>query len=195
MAEVSRQFGKVEALASSSLDSAECLSNMREKTVSGMQDGRIILSTRDWFELYGLHKVATAGTCRESPPPWWKHKPRWKWQAWNAQGDMSTIEAKAKFITGIRKVPGFEVHFTEVSEDWFAELFLCSGWFPCFDAPLHSSAASSAASPPKLKPVGEKCPGLRFKNQGIGSTPILNSTSAEVAPPSTSAVVDEILGE
>ena len=80
-ADVSRQFMKVEGLARSSLEKAECLSHMQERTASGMQDGRIVLSKRDWFELYGLHKVATSGTCKETPPPWWTHKPRWKWQA------------------------------------------------------------------------------------------------------------------
>jgi len=187
--DITKQFMKVEKLAHTSLEKAECLSHMHEKSVSGVHEGRIVLSKRDWFELYGLHKVATAGKCKEGPPPWWTHKPRWKWQAWKAQGDLSPMDAKAKFVTHMRGVPGFELP-TEDSDEWLSTIFSCSAWFPCFDgqpgAPSGLASAQSRATPlPCLQPSPQRAAPLS------GSS-VLDSTS--VARPSPSAVVSEILG-
>lgn len=104
------------------------------------------LSKSDWFELYGLHEVATKGACKTSPPPWWTHKPRCKWQAWHAQGNLTPAEARVRFVEAITKVPGFTISESSDGCSWFTDLVTCSGWMSCFQQAAPAEEALYAPS-------------------------------------------------
>ncbi|KAM4075206.1 hypothetical protein ACB094_10G151300 [Castanea mollissima] len=66
------------------------------------------------LELYGLHKVATEGPCRESQPMPLKLSARAKWNAWQKLGNMSPEVAMEQYIDLLSdRVPGW-------TEDKFA---------------------------------------------------------------------------
>ena len=123
-------------------------------------------------------------------------------QAWNAAGDISPLEAKAKFLSAIRNVPGFETPAEEpVEEPWFGDLFSCSSWFPCFDNPAPKGLGNAIASPALKTPLNglgdsidpSQRQELRRRDSGRGASSFkLDSTA--VAPPSSSALMNDIMG-
>ncbi|XP_010530518.1 PREDICTED: acyl-CoA-binding domain-containing protein 3 [Tarenaya hassleriana] len=62
-------------------------------------------------ELYGLHKIATEGPCRDSSPMALMVSARAKWNAWQKLGNMSQEEAMEQYLALVSKeVPDLEVH-------------------------------------------------------------------------------------
>nr|AFZ62129.1 acyl-CoA binding protein 3B [Vernicia fordii]AFZ62130.1 acyl-CoA binding protein 3B [Vernicia fordii] len=60
------------------------------------------------MELYGLHKVATEGPCREQPPMALKVAARAKWNAWQRLGNMNPEVAMEQYVALVSdKVPGW----------------------------------------------------------------------------------------
>ncbi|KAL5844727.1 hypothetical protein ACOSQ4_010685 [Xanthoceras sorbifolium] len=60
------------------------------------------------MELYGLHKVATEGPCREPQPMALMLSARAKWNAWQKLGNMSPEEAMDQYVTLLSdRVPGW----------------------------------------------------------------------------------------
>ncbi|KDP41642.1 hypothetical protein JCGZ_16049 [Jatropha curcas] len=60
------------------------------------------------MELYGLHKVATEGPCREQPPLPLKVAARAKWNAWQRLGNMNPEVAMEQYVALVSdKVPGW----------------------------------------------------------------------------------------
>lgn len=60
------------------------------------------------MELYGLHKVAIEGPCREPPPMPLKLSARAKWNAWQKLGNMSPEVAMEQYISLLSdKFPGW----------------------------------------------------------------------------------------
>ncbi|KAL0738893.1 hypothetical protein Bca4012_015103 [Brassica carinata] len=59
------------------------------------------------MELYGLHKVATEGSCRETQPMAIMVTARAKWNAWQKLGNMSQEEAMEQYLALVSKeIPG-----------------------------------------------------------------------------------------
>ncbi|XP_038717096.1 acyl-CoA-binding domain-containing protein 3-like isoform X2 [Tripterygium wilfordii] len=60
------------------------------------------------MEMYGLHKIATEGTCREPQPMALKVSARAKWNAWQRLGSMSPEMAMEQYIEHLsEQVPGW----------------------------------------------------------------------------------------
>ncbi|MED6113206.1 hypothetical protein PIB30_068733 [Stylosanthes scabra] len=60
------------------------------------------------MELYGLHKVATEGSCHEPQPMALKLNARAKWNAWQKLGNMTPDAAMEKYISVLSdKAPGW----------------------------------------------------------------------------------------
>ncbi|CAA7037357.1 unnamed protein product [Microthlaspi erraticum] len=60
------------------------------------------------MELYGLHKIATEGSCREAQPMALMVSARAKWNAWQKLGNMSQEEAMEKYLALLSKeIPAF----------------------------------------------------------------------------------------
>ncbi|KAE8695844.1 Detected protein of unknown function [Hibiscus syriacus] len=60
------------------------------------------------MELYGLHKIATEGPCREPQPMAFMASSRSKWNAWQRLGNMNPEAAMEKYVTLLSdKVPGW----------------------------------------------------------------------------------------
>ncbi|XP_018477731.1 acyl-CoA-binding domain-containing protein 3-like isoform X1 [Raphanus sativus] len=55
------------------------------------------------MELYGLHKIATEGSCRETQPMAIMVSARAKWNAWQKLGNMSQEEAMEKYLALVSK--------------------------------------------------------------------------------------------
>ncbi|CAH2078095.1 unnamed protein product [Thlaspi arvense] len=59
------------------------------------------------MELYGLHKIATEGSCREAQPMAVMVSARAKWNAWQKLGNMTQEEAMEQYLALVAKeVPG-----------------------------------------------------------------------------------------
>ncbi|CAH8382860.1 unnamed protein product [Eruca vesicaria subsp. sativa] len=59
------------------------------------------------MELYGLHKIATEGSCREAQPMAVMLSARAKWNAWQKLGNMSQEEAMEQYLALVSKeIPG-----------------------------------------------------------------------------------------
>ncbi|CAN7119202.1 unnamed protein product [Brassica rapa subsp. narinosa] len=59
------------------------------------------------MELYGLYKIATEGSCRETQPMAIMVSARAKWNAWQKLGNMSQEEAMEKYLALVSKeIPG-----------------------------------------------------------------------------------------
>ncbi|KAG8632669.1 acyl-CoA-binding domain-containing protein 3 isoform X1 [Manihot esculenta] len=73
------------------------------------KDGGLTSAGNDvQMELYGLHKIATEGPCREQPPMALKVTARAKWNAWQRLGNMNQEVAMEKYIDLVSdKVPGW----------------------------------------------------------------------------------------
>ncbi|CAK7347455.1 unnamed protein product [Dovyalis caffra] len=76
---------------------------------SGDKDERLAsVGTDVQMELYGLHKVATEGPCREQPPMALKVSARAKWNAWQRLGNMSPEAAMEQYIALVSdRAPGW----------------------------------------------------------------------------------------
>ncbi|KAK8601128.1 hypothetical protein V6N13_059141 [Hibiscus sabdariffa] len=60
------------------------------------------------MELYGLHKIATEGPCREPQPLAFMISSRSKWNAWQRLGNMNPEAAMEQYVTLLSdKVPGW----------------------------------------------------------------------------------------
>ncbi|XVF39831.1 hypothetical protein PTKIN_Ptkin01aG0063700 [Pterospermum kingtungense] len=60
------------------------------------------------MELYGLHKIATEGPCRESQPLAFMVSSRSKWNAWQKLGNMSPDAAMEQYVALLSdRVPGW----------------------------------------------------------------------------------------
>ncbi|CAL9226673.1 unnamed protein product [Arabidopsis halleri] len=60
------------------------------------------------MELFGLHKIATEGSCREAQPMAVMVTARAKWNAWQKLGNMSQEEAMEQYLALVSKeIPGF----------------------------------------------------------------------------------------
>ncbi|CAH8275524.1 unnamed protein product [Arabidopsis lyrata] len=60
------------------------------------------------MELFGLHKIATEGSCRETQPMAVMVTARAKWNAWQKLGNMSQEEAMEQYLALVSKeIPGF----------------------------------------------------------------------------------------
>ncbi|KAK9983286.1 hypothetical protein SO802_032811 [Lithocarpus litseifolius] len=78
------------------------------------EDGLVNVGSDVQLELYGLHKVATEGPCRESQPMPLKLSARAKWNAWQKLGNMSPEVAMEQYMDLLAdRVPGW-------TEDKFA---------------------------------------------------------------------------
>ncbi|XP_061355684.1 acyl-CoA-binding domain-containing protein 3-like [Gastrolobium bilobum] len=77
--------------------------------VGGGEDNRLSSVGSDvQMELYGLHKVATEGPCRDPQPMPLKLSARAKWNAWQKLGNMSPEVAMEQYISLLSdKVPGW----------------------------------------------------------------------------------------
>lgn len=77
---------------------------------SGAVDGGgpAVLGSDVQMELYGLRKVATKGTCRETQPPAPDPSARAKWDSWQRLGNMTPEMAMEQYITILSEnVPGW----------------------------------------------------------------------------------------
>ncbi|XP_011028911.1 PREDICTED: acyl-CoA-binding domain-containing protein 3-like isoform X2 [Populus euphratica] len=76
---------------------------------SGNKDERLASVGSDLqMELYGLHKIATEGPCREHPPMALKVSARAKWNAWQRLGNMSPEAAMEQYIALVlERAPGW----------------------------------------------------------------------------------------
>ncbi|KAJ6399953.1 hypothetical protein OIU84_015580 [Salix udensis] len=76
---------------------------------SGDKDERLASAGSDLqMELYGLHKIATEGPCREQPPMALKVSARAKWNAWQRLGSMSPEAAMEQYIALLlERAPGW----------------------------------------------------------------------------------------
>ncbi|KAJ6722308.1 ACYL-COA-BINDING PROTEIN ACBP [Salix koriyanagi] len=76
---------------------------------SGDKDERLASAGSDLqMELYGLHKIATEGPCREQPPMALKVSARAKWNAWQRLGSMSPEAAMEQYIAVLlERAPGW----------------------------------------------------------------------------------------
>mmetsp|Transcript_27371 Transcript_27371/g.67992 ORF Transcript_27371/g.67992 Transcript_27371/m.67992 type:complete len:345 (+) Transcript_27371:199-1233(+) len=198
--ELHRKFHAASSAASKALETADCLMPLQDRP-SSAGPGGIELSKQDWFELYGLHEVARKGACTTSPPPWWTHKSRWKWQAWRAQGDLAPAEARLRFVEAIGRVPGFVVPAEPVDGcgRWIDSFLSCASWLPCFTSPAAAPAEPEAITNGADKAAGNLLPfmnGSASKAKGTGlQEPLLSSNpAADVAPPSASAKLGELAG-
>lgn len=75
-----------------------------DKYVKKMQDavksGRVNLNRSQQETLYGLYKQGTIGKCNiPKPSGWFDLKGQAKWNAWSKLGDMSSDEAKSKYVS------------------------------------------------------------------------------------------------
>ncbi|KAK6257247.1 hypothetical protein QUC31_000706 [Theobroma cacao] len=62
----------------------------------------------DQMELYGLHKIATEGPCRESQPMAFMVSARSKWNAWQRLGNMNPEAAMEQYVALLSdRVPGW----------------------------------------------------------------------------------------
>lgn len=60
------------------------------------------------MQLYGLHKVATEGSCHESQPMAFKMSARSKWNAWQQLGNTSQEAAMEQYISLLsQNIPGW----------------------------------------------------------------------------------------
>ncbi|KAJ4913049.1 Acyl-CoA-binding domain-containing protein 3 [Raphanus sativus] len=77
-------------------------SNLLEESEKGEQIGAEVK-----MELYGLHKIATEGSCRETQPMALMLSSRAKWNAWQKLGNMSQEDAMEQYLQLISKeIPG-----------------------------------------------------------------------------------------
>lgn len=77
-------------------------SNLLEESGKGEQIG-----AEAKMELYGLHKIATEGSCREAQPMAVMLSARAKWNAWQKLGNMSQEEAMEQYLALVSKeIPG-----------------------------------------------------------------------------------------
>ncbi|KAJ9670529.1 hypothetical protein PVL29_026825 [Vitis rotundifolia] len=68
------------------------------------------------MQLYGLHKVAIEGPCREPPPMALKISARAKWNAWQRLGNMSPEAAMDQYVALLsRDIPGWSADDPHVS--------------------------------------------------------------------------------
>ncbi|XP_065847538.1 acyl-CoA-binding domain-containing protein 3-like [Euphorbia lathyris] len=75
------------------------LENIFAKATKFMEDEDLTSAGSDvQMELYGLHKVATEGPCREHAPMPLKVGARAKWNAWQRLGNMSPEVAMEKYV-------------------------------------------------------------------------------------------------
>ncbi|KAJ6404931.1 hypothetical protein OIU84_012996 [Salix udensis] len=76
---------------------------------SGDKDERFASAGSDvQMKLYGLHKVATEGTCLQQPPMVLKVSARAKWNAWQRLGNMSPEAAMEQYIALVSdRAPGW----------------------------------------------------------------------------------------
>ncbi|XP_021284126.1 acyl-CoA-binding domain-containing protein 3 [Herrania umbratica] len=66
------------------------------------------VGTDDQMELYGLHKIATEGPCRESQPMAFMVSARSKWNAWQRLGNMNPEVAMEQYVALLSdRVPGW----------------------------------------------------------------------------------------
>ncbi|KAJ0239668.1 Acyl-CoA-binding domain-containing protein 3 [Hirschfeldia incana] len=78
-------------------------SNLLEESGKGEEIG-----AEAKIELYGLHKIATEGSCREAQPMAVMLSARAKWNAWQKLGNMSQEEAMEQYLALVSKeIPGF----------------------------------------------------------------------------------------
>jgi acyl-CoA-binding protein len=63
------------------------------KAVSFVSDPKTDLSHESRLLLYGLHKQATLGPCKEGKPWGWNVVEAAKYQSWKGLGNMSEVEA------------------------------------------------------------------------------------------------------
>ncbi|KAL0727137.1 hypothetical protein Bca4012_023230 [Brassica carinata] len=78
-------------------------SNLLEESGKGEEIG-----AEAKMELYGLHKIATEGSCREAQPMAVLVSARAKWNAWQKLGNMSQEEAMEQYLALVSKeIPGF----------------------------------------------------------------------------------------
>lgn len=69
------------------------------------------------MHLYGLHKVAIEGPCREPPPMALKISARAKWNAWHRLGNMSPEAAMEQYVALLsRDIPGWSVDDPHMQE-------------------------------------------------------------------------------
>ncbi|KAE8725747.1 Detected protein of unknown function [Hibiscus syriacus] len=71
-------------------------------------NGDLGMSNDFQMELYGLHKIATEGPCREPQPLAFMASSRSKWNAWQRLGNMNPEAAMEQYVTLLSdKVPGW----------------------------------------------------------------------------------------
>ncbi|KAF2540580.1 hypothetical protein F2Q68_00030048, partial [Brassica cretica] len=77
-------------------------SNLLEQSGKGEE-----ITAEAKMELYGLHKIATEGSCREAQPMAIMLSARAKWNAWQRLGNMSQEEAMEQYVALVSKeIPG-----------------------------------------------------------------------------------------
>ncbi|XP_013601960.1 PREDICTED: acyl-CoA-binding domain-containing protein 3 isoform X3 [Brassica oleracea var. oleracea] len=77
-------------------------SNLLEQSGKGEE-----ITAEAKMELYGLHKIATEGSCREAQPMAIMLSARAKWNAWQRLGNMSQEEAMEQYLALVSKeIPG-----------------------------------------------------------------------------------------
>ncbi|KAJ8762451.1 hypothetical protein K2173_007890 [Erythroxylum novogranatense] len=70
------------------------------------------------MELYGLHKIATEGSCHEQPPMALKVSARAKWNAWQRLGNMNPEMAMEQYIALVsNKVPDWIEHKQHIGDE------------------------------------------------------------------------------
>ncbi|XP_034939337.1 acyl-CoA-binding domain-containing protein 6 [Chelonus insularis] len=79
------------------------------------------LDSTQLLEFYGLYKQATVGPCNTSRPGWLQTQAKYKWDAWNALGDLSKEDAMINYIEIITKLdPNWEQNAQVGSKSWIA---------------------------------------------------------------------------
>ncbi|CAN7071535.1 unnamed protein product [Brassica oleracea var. botrytis] len=77
-------------------------SNLLEQSGKGEE-----ITAEAKMELYGLHKIATEGSCQEAQPMAIMLSARAKWNAWQRLGNMSQEEAMEQYLALVSKeIPG-----------------------------------------------------------------------------------------
>ncbi|XP_076272555.1 acyl-CoA-binding domain-containing protein 6-like [Rhynchophorus ferrugineus] len=100
------------------IDESDVLGNKFNKCVKYIQGIAGTLNNEVLLKLYGFYKQSIEGPCNIPKPSWYDMKGKSKWEAWNNLGDMSSDDAKNKYIQTVLDVsPSFNFEDTQMKTD------------------------------------------------------------------------------
>uniref|UniRef100_A0A0M3I394 ACB domain-containing protein n=2 Tax=Ascaris TaxID=6251 RepID=A0A0M3I394_ASCLU len=80
------------------------------------KEGPVTTTTDEKLLLYSLYKQATIGKINIPQPAFYYITERYKWNAWNALADMSSDEAKEKYIAALLDILAKVSQTMDISE-------------------------------------------------------------------------------